>query len=282
MHLVGHDRHGHARRVTERDDSISFNPAGSVDPRSLFGTFRSDLWFPRYREGASGPWQTRIIAMPALRGYWGETYAVAGTVVLSGPVADGEASWMSIVPMEIESQEIGIAAAHGHTVVLGLGMGWCAANVALNPAVTHVTVVERDPHVIELIAALGIFEQLPREARGKIRIVQADALDWRPDMRVDSLQADIWAKFVEPQKWDDVRRMQRNIGAGAIYFWGQEMELWRLACRKHGRIPDMLPDTELADLVAATGLPLISTGYGDCIADAARWWTPKTPGWWEA
>ena len=139
--------------------------------------------------------------------------------------------------MEIESQEIGIATAHGHTVVLGMGMGWCTANVALHPAVERVTVVERDPDVIALIEALGIFAQLPPEAQSKIRVVQDDALTWRPDARVDSLQADIWAKFVEPQKWDDVRRIQANIGAESLYFWGQEMELWRLACRARGGVP---------------------------------------------
>jgi len=179
----------------------------------------------------------RIIAMPSARGYWGATYRMDGTVILTGSVKTGAASWMSIVPMEVESQEIGIAAARGHTVVLGLGMGWCAANVALNPAVDRVTVVERDPEVIALIDALGVVDQLPRDIATKIRIVQGDALEWRPDSPVDSVQADIWAKFVEPQKWDDVRRMQDNIGAASLYFWGQEMELWRLACRDLGGVP---------------------------------------------
>ena len=50
-------------------------------------------------------------------------------------------TWMSISPMEIESQEIG-QHARGHVVVMGLGMGWAAANAALHPAVSQVTVVD--------------------------------------------------------------------------------------------------------------------------------------------
>jgi hypothetical protein len=164
-------------------------------------------------------------------------------------------------------------------------MGWCAANVALNPAVEHVTVVERDPDVIALIEALGIFDQLPPAARAKIALVRGDALTWRPGERVDSLQAEIWARFVEPGKWSDVLRMQDNIGAASLYFWGQEMELWRLACRTRGAVPEIFDAEELAARVAGTGLPLIlddGAEYPRHIREAARWWTPFENGWWEA
>ena len=169
-------------------------------------------------------------------------------------------------------------------MVLGLGMGWCAANVALNPAVERVTVVERDRDVVALVEALSLFRQLPEAARAKIEVVAADALRWRPDTPVDSMQADIWAKFVEPGKWDQVRRMQDNIGASSIYFWGQELELWRLACRAHGGVPAGIQDDELAELAAGTGLPLVADhrpGGAARIAEAARWWTPREEGWWD-
>jgi hypothetical protein len=169
-------------------------------------------------------------------------------------------------------------------VVLGLGMGWCAANVALNPAVQHVTVVEQDPDVIALVEGLGIFDQLPEGARAKIELVRGDALDWRPGERVDSLQADIWAKFVEPGKWADVSRMQDNIGAASMYFWGQELELWRLACRDGGALPELFGAVELAAAVAKTGLPLIlddCDNYPQRIREAAKWWTPAEDGWWD-
>jgi len=70
-----------------------------------------------------------VVLLPASRGYWGIPYATLGSAVLTGPAHDGDTTWMSIVPMEVESQEIGIAAARGHTVVQGFGMGWAAASI---------------------------------------------------------------------------------------------------------------------------------------------------------
>jgi hypothetical protein len=260
-----------------------FEAAGG-DPRALLGDFATDLWLPRLEAGRCGGWSLEVMPAHSARGYWGGLYALRGAAFLTGPFEEHGAAWMSLVPMEIESQEIGIASACGHTVVLGLGMGWCAANVALKPEVERVTVVERDPEIVALVEALGVFEQLPQAARAKIEVVAGDALRWRPGERVDSVQADIWAKFVEPQKWDDVRRMQDNIEAESLYFWGQELELWRLACRARGRVPDDFGAEELEALVRGTGLPLageVGADYAARIAEAAKWWTPGEDGWWD-
>ncbi|MEA3017011.1 MAG: hypothetical protein QOI38_1733 [Sphingomonadales bacterium] len=249
----------------------------------MSGDFETGLWLPRLAEARRGAWSLRILPATSARGYWGRLYRLETMAMLTGPFGGDGAAWMSIVPVEIESQEIGIASACGHTVVMGLGMGWCAANVALNPAVERVTVVEQDPDVVRLIEALGVFAQLPAAARAKIEVVVGDALGWRPDGPVDSLQADIWAKLVEPGKWDEVRRMQDHVGAGSLYFWGQELELWRLACRARGRVPDRLEPGELGALAAAAGLPLVlddAPDYAERIAEASRWWTPPQPGWW--
>jgi hypothetical protein len=257
----------------------------TISPAALLGTFETPLWLPQYTGGTWGEWALSVILLPASRGYWGATYATLGCAALTGPVRDGDTTWMSIVPMEVESQEIGIAAARGHTVVLGLGMGWAAANVALNPAVERVTVVERDADVIALIAEQGVIDQLPAAARDKIAVVNADAFDWHPETPVDSLQADIWAKVVEPGKWNDIHRLQANIGAASVYFWGQEMELYRLACREAGATPTTLTDADIARLAAQTGLPLVLSpepGLAARIAAGAPWWTPNTDGWWEA
>jgi len=257
----------------------------AISPTALLGSFATSLWLPQYRGGDWGDWSMSMALLPAGRGYWGATYATLGSAVLRGPARGDNATWMSIVPMEVESQEIGIAAARGHTVVLGLGMGWAAANVALNPAVDRVTVVERDADVIAMIAAQGVFDQLPAAAHAKIAVVHADAFDWHPDSPVDSLQADIWAKIVEPGKWDDIRRLQANIGATSLYFWGQEMELYRLACREAGAIPTDLSDADVKRLAAQTGLPLVLSqepGLAARITAGASWWTPRTDGWWDA
>jgi hypothetical protein len=134
-------------------------------------------------------------------------------------------TWMSLSPHEIESQELGCRYAHGHTAVMGLGMGWVAVNIALNPEVSMVSVIERDPEVIELFHHCRAMDGLPVSARNKIRIILADALGWRPDKPVDFLYADIWRCLEEPQTVEEVRCMQSNVLADQIYYWGQELTI---------------------------------------------------------
>ncbi len=257
-----------------------------IEPQLLLGSFQRPLFFPRYRAREVGAWTIHVVPMLAARGYWGQVYPVQGAVILKGPSARGADSWMAMLPSEIESQEVGLSAARGHTVVFGLGMGWLAANAALLPEVERVSVVERDPEIIELVRASGVFEQLPEPARRKISITRADALDWVPSTPVDSMQADIWRTLAEEGKLEAVRRMQRNVGARRIYFWGQEMEIWRHACRRAGGVPESLDQATLRDIIEADLLlPLIVPDWPDYpqkIAAAARWWTPAREGWWRA
>ena len=265
------------------DDCVS---EVEIEPRELLGSFQRPLFFPRYRPRASGAWTLHVVPMLAARGYWGEVYPLRGAVILKGPSAGGPQSWMAMLPSEIESQEVGLSGACGHTAVLGLGMGWLAANVALRPEVERVSVVERDPEIIELARASGVFEQLPEAARRKIAVVQADALDWVPSTPVDCLQADIWLTLAEDGKLEAVRRMQSNVRARHLYFWGQEMEIWRHACRRaNGSPPDLDWPTLRSIVDDDLQLPLIMPEWPDYprkIGAAARWWTPARDGWWRS
>src|SRR6185312_5984363 len=97
--------------------------------------------------------------------------------------------------------------------------------------------VERDPEVIALFSALGVTGQLPAAARQKIRIVEGDAYAFQPASRVDLLMPDIWYPLVSDGRVQEVQRMQVNVGATEVYFWGQEMEIARHA-RAAGRAID--------------------------------------------
>ncbi|QJE74557.1 hypothetical protein HHL28_17135 [Aerophototrophica crusticola] len=124
--------------------------------------FSTDLFVPRYRETGSGRWRMTMAPLSTSIGYWGTPYMVADLVgLLRENGRGGWETWMSLAPMELESQEVGCRHARGHTVIMGLGMGWAAANTALNPNVTAVTVVERDPDVLALHRELDIWSQLP-------------------------------------------------------------------------------------------------------------------------
>jgi len=59
--------------------------------------------------------------------------------------------WMSLTPMEMESQGHHARLATGHVVVMGLGMGALVYNLLLNPLVTRITVCELEPDVVSLL-----------------------------------------------------------------------------------------------------------------------------------
>jgi hypothetical protein len=228
---------------------------------------REALFIPRYRPAVSGEWELRVAAFGHSPGYWSGPVAVEGLAAL---IRRGE-SWMSLTPLEIESQETGIRAARGHVLIFGLGMGWAAAACAARPAVDAVTVVERDPDVIGLHRELDIFSQLPPEARTKVRIVEGDAFAYRPDRPVDLMMPDIWLPIVSDGRVDEVRRMQANAGSASIYFWGQELEIARHSVAAGRRIDG----TGIAATVTEFALPLAGTAGSDYplkVEAAARQW----------
>jgi SAM-dependent methyltransferase len=222
---------------------------------------------PRYRPLNCGEWEIRMLGFGVMPGYWSPPAPVANVPIL---LRQG-VSWMSMTPNEFESQGIGIAFARGHVLIMGLGLGWAAAACAALDRVTAVTVVERDPGVLALHAALDIFTQLPADDRAKLRFIHGDALTFVMETSVDVLLADIWQPFVSDGRVDEVRRMHANTGAATIHFWGQELEIARHAVAA-GRALD---SAGIAATVAETGLPLAGTDSPDYPAKleaAARRW----------
>lgn len=208
-------------------------PADITDLASRLGVplYNPPLHMPGYLDGIIGQWKLSHGGFHIDRGYWSGNWGVWNMPLLQrNPNGDGKTweTWMSLSPHEIESQEFGCRCAHGHTVVMGLGMGWVAVNAALNPAVSRVTIIERDPQVLSLFEASRALDGLAPDVVGKIRVVLADALEWQPDARVDFLYADIWRTLEEPRTLDDVRRMQARVKARDIYFWGQELAIHTL------------------------------------------------------
>ena len=101
--------------------------------------------------------------------------------------------WMSIKPSEIESSQAAIDAARGRVLTFGLGLGYFAFMAARKAEVASVTVVERDPAVIQLFQE----QILPQFSfKDKISVVQSDAFDYlEHDMKSvspDFVFMDIW------------------------------------------------------------------------------------------
>ena len=234
--------------------------------------YETDLFRPKYRPFRGERWELLMSPMNLAKGYWSDAALVIDMAGLIRHDSQGPRTWMSMTPMEIESQEIGCRFASGHTVVMGMGMGWAAANAALNPAVTRVTVVELDPEVLEFVAVMDVFGQLPPEAAAKVTVVNGDATAFVPDTPADTLMADIWLPLYGDNRLEQVRRMRENTRAPRVYYWGQEMDIAQRA-RTLGLDLDA---ATVARIVAEMGLPLIGPAeiadYPDVIARAARNW----------
>lgn len=230
--------------------------------------FQSSLYMPSYRAGRMGQWRLTHSGFGLDRGYYSGQWAVVGMPALLRDHQGEELTWMSLSPHEIESQELGCRYAYGHTVVMGLGMGWVAINIALNPAVERVTVIELDPEVIALFDHSQAILGLPEDIRNKLEIVQADALQWQPDSPVDFLYADIWRCLEEPQTLDDVRRMQANVQAETIYFWGQELAIHALV--DHIGSWQQQVQRCVAETIALPLLQPADFNYPQMIADVVR------------
>ncbi|MDR3409574.1 MAG: GNAT family N-acetyltransferase [Formivibrio sp.] len=237
--------------------------------------FKSDLYMPAYRAGRIGRWRLVHGGFGLDRGYYSGQWGVVGMPVLLREHQGRELTWMSLSPHEIESQELGCRYAYGHTVVMGLGMGWVAINMALNPAVQRVTVIELDPEVIELFDHSQAISGLPEDIRNKLHIVQADAMQWQPDSPVDFLYADIWRCLEEPQTLDDVRHMQANVQAETIYFWGQELAIHALA--GHAGLWPQQVQRCVAETIALPLLQPADFDYPQMISDVVRLRRERNP-----
>jgi hypothetical protein len=199
--------------------------------------FRTVWFLPDYPDGEIGLWRLSHTGVGIDHGYYTRQWIISGMPVLLRRSAGNPElwePWMSLSPHEIESQEPGCLHAVGHTVIMGLGMGWIALNAALNPNVRRVTVVELDREVIELFASTGVMDQVPPDIAEKVVVVHADALEWRPDEAVDFLYADIWRSIADAGALADMQRMQQNVRATGVYFWGQELRFFSAALHRYG------------------------------------------------
>lgn len=222
--------------------------------------FQSELFIPKYKPLQKDNWRITHMALGFDHGYFSDVWAVENMPVLSRrSKKDNEKweSWMSICPHEVESQELCCRYAYGKVAVMGLGMGWVAINAAFNPEVEKVIVIEIDQEVIGIFSESGALDGVPRDIQDKIVVVNADALKWKPaPEKIDFLFIDIWLSLVEPQTIKDVGRMQKNINAERIYFWGQELFLYK-AFQDSGLTGARMSKRFLTTVIGKIKLPLL-------------------------
>ncbi|WP_150273302.1 hypothetical protein [Paenibacillus tepidiphilus] len=101
--------------------------------------------------------------------------------------------WMTITPNEIATMHEAVEQAHGHVLAFGLGLGYYAYMASEQERVESVTVVEINPHVIQLFNE----HVLPQFGNAhKIKVVQADAFAFAeaelPKGQYDYVFTDLW------------------------------------------------------------------------------------------
>jgi hypothetical protein len=220
---------------------------------------------PSYRQGFRyGNWKLVVVPPVPIPGYWSKMAMALDNVVLQQRDVRGKwRTWMSLTPMERESQAIPVIWGEGRVVVMGLGMGVVAYNAALNPKITEVIVVERDPAVIKLMDRALVKDATPEDkaAWAKVRIVPGDALTWKPPGPVDVLYADIWLHLGSDEALPETQQMQRNIQARKVYYWGQELDALAMLFNEGRRPPTSWQDWD--DFVAKAALPLMGREVPD-------------------
>ena len=107
-------------------------------------------------------------------------------------LADGDTEWMLDMPSEAATNDPFARKAHGNVLIFGLGIGYVLYMTLRNPAVSHITVVEYNPRVIE------VFEQILKPLfpdHERFTILQDDTRNrWNTEWlsRFDCIFTDIW------------------------------------------------------------------------------------------
>lgn len=102
-----------------------------------------------------------------------------------------ENPWMSITPSEVFTLRAGTKRARGHTVIAGLGLGYQLVEVMKRKQVTRVTLVEKEPDVVDLIMP-KLSKLLPKKP---LKIHLGDARQLVPKMKADVALIDIFPGY---------------------------------------------------------------------------------------
>lgn len=101
---------------------------------------------------------------------------------------------MSDTPAEAHEHYKAFRVAKGSVLLNGLGLGFFLTALLGKADVNHVTVIEKSPDVIKLVT--------PTFNGRQVRIINADALEWRPDKgtNYDFVWHDIWDSICDDNK----------------------------------------------------------------------------------
>lgn len=155
--------------------------------------------------------------------------------------------WMTLTPVDLDTCEDAIRAAHGRVVTFGLGLGYYAYMVSEKPEVESVTVVETSPDVIRLFRT-HILPQFPH--REKIRIVQDDAFHYAefrmPGERFDLAFVDTWRDASDgAPMYLRMSALEKKSPGTVFLYWIENFLLSRLCALRFSVLADAVEKGEV-------------------------------------
>ncbi len=126
--------------------------------------------------------------------------------------------WMSLTPMEIESNFLAWATATGEVGMGGLGIGYTALRAASQEDVYNVTVFEQDKRVIEFFTKQ--YEHRPEFE--KIKIIEGDARKLFIGYDFDFVFMDIYDSLLSDEMLTDFLDFTKFNNIGEYHFWSEE------------------------------------------------------------
>lgn len=135
---------------------------------------------------------------------------------------------MSNTPAEMLDHSVFISNAKGHVLINGLGIGYVADACCEKPDVEHVTVVELEQDVIDMVAPI-----LKKKHGNKITIVCHDAHTYTPPrgVRYNCVWHDIW-DYIDSDNLPSMNTLHRKYGRRCDYqdSWSRKMALRMRRC----------------------------------------------------
>lgn len=155
-------------------------------------------------------------------------------------VLEGGNEWMTLTPVDMDTCEEAIYAAHGRVVTFGLGLGYYAYMAALKDEVESVTVIEKSADVIRLFERY-IFPYFPK--KDKVRIINADAFEYAervmPSEGYDYAFVDIWRDGSDGAvAYEKMKPLEALSPDTEFSYWIKNFIVSRIRALRYGELLD--------------------------------------------
>ena len=155
-------------------------------------------------------------------------------------ILEGGNEWMTLTPVDLDTCEEAIEAAHGKVVTFGLGLGYYAYMAAQKDEVESVTVVELSSDVIRLFETYI----LPQMENGhKIKIVNQDAFEYAervmPGEGFDLAFVDTWRDASDgAPMYERMRALEKYSKNTKFLYWIENFLRSRLRALKFAELTE--------------------------------------------